>query len=170
MKSLVGILMKSLLIPIGLMLVSVLFSSCSGSTSSSTTLSPQVSRTEIENDYRVLFDLTNPAIAPKVAVVQDGSKLEKAMNYGFHSSLAKLAAGAKITSINFLSPSQCSQEAQMSPCAKVTYFILGTNGSPVLGQASTGYAVEISGKWYVSKSVVCSLLGFIYTNSTPPGC
>jgi len=151
-------------------LIALLISACSSSSPSSTTVSLAKSQLEIRKDFATLFDLSNPSITPKVNVVQDGEKLRSAMNYGFHSSLAKLASGARVSSIAFLNGSECTSEALTSPCAKVTYYILGQNGSPVLGQASTGYAVELNGKWYVAKSVVCSLLGFIYTNSTPPGC
>ena len=60
-----------------------------------------------------------------------------------------------------------------SPCAKVTYSILGQGGSALLG-GETGYAVYVNGKWLVAKPTVCSLLGLFYEatgkTGSPQGC
>jgi hypothetical protein len=61
-----------------------------------------------------------------------------------------------------------------SPCAKVTYDLLGPGGSPLFPTASSGYAVLSGGRWLVAKSTICGLLGLFFQASgrsgAPPGC
>jgi len=135
--------------------------------------SPAVSRNEISSSYATLFDLSNPHISPKVAVVQDGSSLRSTFANAVKLPLAKAASGATITKVNFLGKEGCSEGGIPYPCAKVTYDIMGTNGKPVL-TGSTGYAVFEHGKWLVAKTTICGLLSLATSNggkvSTPPGC
>ena len=69
--------------------------------------------------------------------------------------------------------SACTTAKLPSPCAKVSYDILGAGGTPLLA-GQTGYAVDVSGKWLVAKVTICTLLGLFYSaegkSGSPPGC
>ena len=134
------------------------------------TLPPiSVSKTEIDSAYMTLFDLANPAIAPKLLVVQDGSALRAAFTNAIHSALAKEAAGAKVEAIKIEQGADCTKEFLPSPCAAVVYDILGPNGKPVL-TGSAGGAVFLSSKWLVAKSTICTLLTLDNAGIPPTGC
>ncbi|MCL4313865.1 MAG: hypothetical protein M1131_07010 [Actinobacteria bacterium] len=132
-----------------------------------------VSQNEISSSYATLFDLSNPHVSPKVAVVQDGSSLRATFTNAVKLPLAKAAIGATVTKVDFLGKEGCSEGGVPYPCAKVTYDIMGTNGKPLLTN-STGYAIFEHGKWLVAKTTICGLLSLATSNggkvSTPPGC
>lgn len=128
-----------------------------------------VSTTDIEHAYSTLFDLANPAISPKLLVVQDGSALTKAFTVALHSALAKEAAGAKVDTIKIEQGATCTKEFLPSPCAAVTYDILGPSGKPVL-TGSSGGAVYLRSRWLVAKSTICTLLTLDNGGTTPSGC
>jgi hypothetical protein len=117
----------------------------------------------------VLFDLSNPTLAPKLAVVQNGSALEAAMKTALKSSLAKLAAGASVSAVTVETSAGCKGEFLPSPCAKVTYSILGKAHAVLLGN-SVGFAVYEHAKWLVSKGTICTLLSLENGGKQPPGC
>ncbi len=145
-------------------------SSSSPPASTTTTMSQSKAQQEITDAFGTLFNLQDPSIAPKIAVTQDGSSLASAMTSTFHSQLAKAAGGAKVESVTFDSASQCQIADLISPCAKVSYSIISPAGTPIFPTPSTGYAVEVDGKWLVSKSTICSLLSLASTSGTPKGC
>jgi hypothetical protein len=143
--------------------------SSSSSSGGGSTPSPAMSKADIKKAYMTLFDLANPSIAPKLAVVQDGQALKATMTKELHSALAKKAGGAKVQSIKLRSGSACQTEALPSPCALVTYTIVSPTNKPLLASAK-GFAVYVSSKWLVSKSTICTLLQLANGNKPPAGC
>jgi hypothetical protein len=127
----------------------------------------------ITQAYQTLFNFADPSVASKVAVIQDGASVEASLSEALSSSLATSATGANVAAISFPDSSVCTQAGLPSPCAQVTYDILGTTGAPILPN-NHGYAVSINGTWLVAKNTICVLLGLFYQASgktgTPPGC
>ena len=129
-------------------------------TTTTTTLpSPAASTAAIKHAYAVLFDLADPAVAPKLAVVQDGSALKSAMKTALKSGLAKEAAGATTQQGRRSSTgAACKNELLPSPCAKVTYDILSPAKTrrcsptpPAWPSTRTG-----TGSWPRPRSALCS--------------
>ena len=84
-----------------------------------TTLPPTAaSIAQIKMAYSVLFDLANPAIAPKLAVVQDGPTLRAAFTTALKSPLAKSAAGASVSKVTILHGAGCRTEFPPQPVCK----------------------------------------------------
>jgi hypothetical protein len=131
--------------------------------------SAAVSKTDIGVSYTTLFDLSNPAVAPKLAVVQDGSSLKAAFTAAIKSKLAKEAAGATVLSVQVEQGMACTNEVLPSPCAVVVYNIFSPS-KKVLLAGSKGSAVYESGHWLVAKTTICSLLTLDNGNKTPAGC
>ena len=123
--------------------------------------------------YNTLFNLANPNVPSKIAVIQDGSVLQAALTEALSSSLASSSAGTKIDSVKVLDATTCKSASLPSPCAKVVYDILGTTGTAILPN-SQGYAVFIGGHWLVAKATICGLLGLFYQaagkTGSPPNC
>jgi hypothetical protein len=142
-------------------------------TTTSVTINPATAQTDIGTSYSTLFDLSNPDLAPKVAVIQNGTQIQTAMQQALSSSLASSASGSKIDSVNILSAAACHKVPLPSPCAHVVYDILGANGTAILPN-SQGYAIYSNGQWLVAKATICGLLGLFEQaegkSSTPPGC
>jgi len=135
-----------------------------------TTLPPlSASKAAIDRAYSVLFDLSNPALAPKIAVIQNGSALESAMKAALKSSLAKLAAGADVSAVTVEEGAACKSEFLPSPCAKVTYSIVGADHKVLLGD-SVGFAIYHRPDWLVAKGTICTLLSLENGGKQPPGC
>jgi hypothetical protein len=135
-----------------------------------TTLPPlSSSKAAIDRAYSVLFDLSNPALAPKIAVIQNGSALESAMKAALKSSLAKLAAGADVSAVTVEEGAACKGEFLPSPCAKVTYSIVGADHKVLLGD-SVGFAIYHQPDWLVAKGTICTLLSLENGGKQPPGC
>ncbi len=148
--------------------ISVLLTACS---SSSTALpNAKTSQADISHAYSVLFDLSNPSVAPKIAVVQDGSSIKSSMAKELSSPLAKEASGATVNKVKILSASQCKAELLPNPCASVSYTI--TLPSLPTGNMTglKGYAVYQSGKWLVSKQTICGLFSLASNGITLSGC
>lgn len=116
-----------------------------------------------------LFDLASPAIAPKLAAVQDGSSLRSAFAAALKSPLAKEAGGAHVLSVAIEGKATCSSKSLPSPCALVTYNVLSPSGSALLTNQK-GFAVESGGHWLVSKMTICTLLTLDNGGTTPAGC
>ncbi len=138
-------------------------------TASSNAPTAAASRAAIEKAFKTLFDLADPSVPPKLAVVQDGQSIKAAMTSELSSPLAKKAAGAVVSSIQVKSGSACQTEALSSPCALVTYSIVSPSNKPLLAN-SKGFAVYVSSKWLVSKVTICTLLTLANGNKTPAGC
>jgi hypothetical protein len=130
--------------------------------------SPSQSDADIKNAYKILFDLANPAVAPKLAVVQSGQALQAAFTKALQSPLAKLAGGATVTSISLQTGSSCVKQSLPSPCAAVVYNIVSPKGS-VLESKLNGLALFSGGHWLVGKLTICGLLS-LESGSTPAGC
>ncbi len=128
-----------------------------------------MSTAAIKHAYSVLFDLANPALAPKIAVIQDGSVLEAAMKTALKSALAKSAAGATVSKVVIEQGTACKNEFLPSPCATVRYDILSPTKTPVLTNAA-GVAVYQHGHWLVGKVTICTLLELENSGAVPPGC
>jgi hypothetical protein len=165
---------------VGLTVLGVLgLAACGGgsatSTSSSTTTatsplpSAAVSKADIERSYTTLFDLSDPAVTPKLGVVQDGSALRAAFTAAIHSALAKQAGGATVLSVKVEQGSACTNEVLPSPCAVVVYDLFSPSKAVLLSN-SKGSAVWENGHWLVAKSTICSLLTLESGGKTPTGC
>jgi hypothetical protein len=141
--------------------------------SSSPSINQALVKPQVDAAYKTFFDLGNPSLDPKLAIIQDGSSLRSAVNAALTSSLAKSATGATIMSTAVISDAACTKAKVDTPCAKVTYSILGQGGMSLLGN-ETGYAVLVNNKWVVAKPTICSLLGLFYeatgASGAPPGC
>lgn len=128
----------------------------------------------IARAYATLFDFANHSVHAKTAVIQDGGTVRTAIAEALSSPLAKKATGAKVSAVRLLSSSRCGEAALPSPCAEVTYNLLGPSHKPLFASPSTGYAVYVRGRWLVAKSTICGLLGLFYSISghhgQPPGC
>jgi hypothetical protein len=149
-------------------------SSTSSTTTNATTSSiDPAASASIAQAYNTLFDLANPSVANKLAVIENGASLQQAMTEAESSRLSTSSGGATVTNVTLLSDTACQQTSLSSPCAKVVYDIVGTTGSVVL-PGNEGYAVLINGNWLVAKVTICQLLGLFYTaagkTGTPPGC
>jgi len=140
-------------------------------TSGGTTTLPSlaVSKSEIDQAFMTLFDLSNPAVAPKLKVVQDGASLQAAFAKALKSSLAKLAGGARVLTIKIETGGACKAEVLPSPCAAVKYDVLSPNND-ILLQGSNGFAVYENPHWLVSKSTICTLLTLENGGLPEPGC
>jgi hypothetical protein len=148
--------------------------STSSSTTSTTTVpvhlpSLSASRAQITLAYSVLFDLSDPAVTPKLAVVQDGPTLKAAFTAAIHSALAAEAGGAKVLSVKVEQGTACTDDVLPSPCAAVVYDILSP-AKAVLLSGSTGSAVYENSHWLVAKVTICALLTLDNGGKTPAGC
>lgn len=145
----------------------------SGSTTSSTATSTVPGRaqsvTDIKHAYSVLFNLSNPAVSPKLAAVQDGASLRAAMTTELKSPLAKLAKGAEVKSVSLLGASACQAETLPAPCAKVVYDILSAHSGKPLVRNAAGFAVYQAPTWKVAKATICTLIS-LGSGGTPSGC
>lgn len=177
---------RRVLVALAAFVPAVLLAACGSSASSTTTTTTSAATTtsgvpttlppasvsdhDIKTAYATLFDLANPAIAPKLAVVQDGASLQGAFTKAIHSPLAKEAAGASVSKITIEQGTDCTSTPGLtSPCATVVYDILGPNKKPVL-TGSSGSAVYESSHWLVSKTTICSLLTLEAGGVAPSGC
>jgi hypothetical protein len=156
--------------------VALVLAACGGSSGPSSTATSSTepasgagATTDVQQAYATLFDLASPAIAPKLAVVQDGAALQATITHELTSPLAKLAAGASVTDVAVQPTSTCSSELLPSPCAALEYAILSPAHKPLLA-ASKGFAVYVSGKWLVAKITICSLLSIASGGTAPAGC
>lgn len=154
-------------LPLVLAALALLVAACSSS-------SPGASASSlITASYKTLFNMANKSVEPKLAVVQDGASIRKAMIQALSSPLSSTAAGAKIDHATVLSSAGCTSLSLSAPCAEVTYDLLGTSGSPLMS-TQTGYAVELDSTWLVAKSTICKLFELFYDaegqTGHPPGC
>jgi hypothetical protein len=162
--------------PLALLALALLLGACSSSpapssagTSSTQPTSGAAATVDVQQAYETLFDLASPALAPKIAVVQDGSTLQASIAKELKSPLAKLAGGASVAHVEVQSASACTSDSLPSPCAALDYSILSPAHKPLLA-ASKGFAVYVSGKWLVAKITICSLLSIASGGSVPAGC
>jgi len=146
-------------------------SSTTSTTVPTTTTLPSLATSvaAIRHAYSVLFDLASPKVAPKLAVVQDGSALEAAFAAALKSPLAQSAGGAKVAKVTIEQGASCKNELLPSPCAKVTYSILSPNGSVLLPNTA-GLAIYQHTRWLVAKVTICALLELENSGTVPPGC
>lgn len=137
-------------------------------------MDPAKAKAAIGRAYATLFNFANRDVEAKTAVIQDGSSLRTAITQALSSPLAKKATGAKVSAVQLLSATRCGEAALPSPCARVTYDLLGPSARPLFTTPSTGYAVHVRDRWLVAKSTICALLGLFYSASgqqgQPPGC
>jgi hypothetical protein len=142
-------------------------------TTTTTTVGASTPSGEITQAYQTLFDFADPTVADKVAVIQNGASIQTALSQALSSSLGSSATGANVNDISFLDSATCTEDNLPSPCAQVTYDILGQGGTVILPN-NIGYAVSVNGTWLVATNTVCELLGLFYQaegkTGTPPGC
>jgi len=140
--------------------------------STPTTTQASTDSSAIAHAFDTLFDPSS-SIAAKEAVIENGASIETGLTNAFSSSLSSSATGASVDDISFPDSSGCTQAGLTSPCAQVTYDILGGNGSALLPN-NQGYAVSVDGTWLIATNTVCTLLGLFYTaegnTGSPPGC
>jgi hypothetical protein len=132
------------------------------------TTSVQV-RKAVTAAFSTVFDLSDPALSPKLAAIQDGSSLKAAMAAALRSPLARRATGAKVLAVVQQSTSACRAALLPAPCAAVRYEILGKKGTVFLAGAK-GYAVYQRPRWKVAKSTICALLSLESSGKAPAGC
>jgi hypothetical protein len=127
----------------------------------------------IGQSFNTLFDFADGSVTDKLAAVQDGTVLRQAMTEAVSTPFASSAYGARVDAFTVLDASDCARVPVLAPCARITYDVVGANGSVILPQ-SEGYAVSVDGQWLVAKSTVCGLFELFYQASgktgTPPGC
>jgi hypothetical protein len=140
----------------------------SGGTSATEPATGAGARAAITAAYSTLFNLANPAVEPKIAVIQDGGALRATLTATLKSPLAKKAGGAKVVTATPLATSACTNEALPAPCESVKFDILSTSGKTLL--PDNGFAVYIGGKWFVAKVTICGLLSLAAGGTTPAGC
>ena len=142
-------------------------------TTTTVAIDPTTAQADIGTVYNTLFNLANPSLAGKLAVIQNGQGISTALQQALSSSEASASQGSKIDSINILTAAQCAKQSLPPQCAHVIYDILGTGGTAILPM-NNGYAVFVSGQWLVAKATICQLLGLFYTaegkTGSPPGC
>jgi hypothetical protein len=142
-------------------------------TTTTVAINPATATADITTAYDTLFNLSNPSLPGKVAVIQDGSQVSPALQQALSSSEASAAQGAKIDSVNILTAAQCAKQSLPPQCAHVVYDILGTGGTAILPM-NNGYAIFSNGSWLVAKATICTLLGLFYSaegkTGSPPGC
>jgi hypothetical protein len=144
-------------------------SSSTPTTTTTTLPSVSASTAAIKHAYSVLFDLSDTSVAPKLAVVQDGSSIRSAMTSTLKTGLAKEAGGASTTATSIETGAPCRTEGLSSPCAKVVFNIDAPNGHPLLSH-DIGFAVYQKGKWLVAKNTICTLLELAGGGSALSGC
>jgi hypothetical protein len=150
---------------------------CSSSPKAATTttvaINPATAKADISTSYDTLFNLSNPAVGGKIAVIQNGASIKPALQQALSSSEASAAKGSKIDSVTILTAKQCTKASLPSQCAHVVYDILGAGNSAILPM-NNGYAVFTDGKWLVAKATICTLLGLFYSaegkTGSPKGC
>jgi hypothetical protein len=101
------------------------------------------------------------------ADLQDGPTLQAAYTQLSASPQAK-GTSAKVHDVVLLTSGDCKAQGIPSPCAKVTYDILG--GGQVLLPGSTGFSVKLNGKWLVAKRTFCDLALLGNNNQPVQGC
>lgn len=149
----------------------VLSAAACGSSSPSGPSTGAAATAAITKAYETLFDLANPALAPKIAVIQDGAALSSAFSGILKSPLAKLAGGANVISTAPLSASGCQSHNLPAPCDSVKFNIVSTKGKVLLRDSGFAvYAAEGGGTWLVAKVTVCGLLSLAAGGKTPQGC
>jgi hypothetical protein len=161
-----------------LLTVAVTAAACSSNNTASTTSTTKpvdmaAAPGLVQQAYNTLFNFSDKTVASKVAVIQDGAAVQSSLAEALASPLSSSTTGSKIDSTTVLEGSACTAQHVTAPCAKVTYDLLGANGSAVLG-GQTGYAVYDNGSWLVAKVTICTLLGLFYSaegkSGSPPGC
>jgi hypothetical protein len=142
-------------------------------TTTTVAINPATAQADIATSYNTLFNLSNPALAGKLAVIQNGQSITGALQQALSSSEASASQGSKIDSITIDTAAQCAKAMLPPQCAHVVYDILGTGGTAILPN-NNGYAVFSNGQWLVAKVTICQLLGLFYTaegkTGSPPGC
>ncbi|HLX87170.1 MAG TPA: hypothetical protein VKR22_01720, partial [Acidimicrobiales bacterium] len=155
--------------------VGVTAGACSSSNTAATTTTVNAATAEqdIAAAYCTVFNFQDKTVATKIAVIQNGATITGSFSDALNSSLSSAATGSKIDTTDLLTSAQCTTQKLPSPCAKITYDLLGAGGSSLLA-AQTGYAVDVNGKWLVAHLTICTLLGLFYNAEgkagSPPGC
>jgi hypothetical protein len=159
--------------PLGALVI--LVAAC-GSTTTSTVnpLNTTTAKADITRAYSTVTNFSDGDLAAKTSAIEDGSSLTESFSQALSSALAKSATGARVLDVTMLSGSACTDKGLSSPCATVSYYLLGPQGNPLPGSPSTGQAVYKDGKWLVTKSTGCSLVERFYMaagrKGFPPGC
>ncbi len=68
-------------------------------TTTTVAINPATATADITTAYNTLFNLSNPSLPGKVAVIQDGSQVSPALQQALSSSEASAAQGSKIDSV-----------------------------------------------------------------------
>jgi hypothetical protein len=161
------------LTPLGALMI--LSAACGTSTTSTVNaLNTTTAKVDITRAYSTVTNFSDDDLSAKTSAIEDGSTLTESLSQALSSALAKSATGARVLDVTMLSGSACTDKGLSSPCATVSYYLLGPQGTPLPGSPSTGQAVYKDGKWLVSKSTGCSLVERFYTaagrKGFPPGC
>ncbi|MHB8438150.1 MAG: hypothetical protein ACYDD4_03195 [Acidimicrobiales bacterium] len=161
------------LIPTLVCVLAVGITACGSSGPSAQPPNPATSNTQIAAAYEGVFNFTDKQLASKEAHIQDGRSIDQGLSAAANSSLSSGIGGASVQSTSILNSSGCTAAKVSSPCASVSYSILGTNGVVLYG-GQKGYAVYVGGKWLMAKTTICNLLTLFWNASgkqgSPPGC
>jgi hypothetical protein len=127
----------------------------------------------IAESFNSFFDFSSGTVTDKLAVVEGGAGLRRALTEALSNPFARAATGAKVEGTNLLDPAACGRASLPAPCALVTYDVVGAKEAVILPHAQ-GYAVSVDGRWRLAKVTVCDLFELFYEASaktgTPPGC
>ena len=128
----------------------------------------------ISKAYEVFFNFGKKSIPAKLAYVQDGPTVERALTRAVNSRLAGSIQGADVHKVTLLSSPACRSINIPWPCATVKYQMesLASGGGET--PDNTGYAVYGSGVWLVAKATTCFLLDIFSQAESrsmhAPGC
>jgi hypothetical protein len=131
----------------------------SGSTSSASTGSvSETAALAVEQTWTKFFDYQT-STADRQALLEDGASLGRAMAIG--DKLAKQQKLEETVDVKTITTADATH-------ASVTYDIL-SHGTVLLPDAN-GVAIQVDGKWLVSKQSFCGLIELGAGGKTIPGC
>ena len=127
----------------------------------------------IADSFNSFFDFSGGTVTAKLAVVEGGGALRRALTEALSNPFARAATGAKVDDTKMLDPAACARASLSAPCTLVTYDVVGAKDAVILPN-SQGYAVSVDGSWRLARVTVCELFELFYQASaktgTPPGC
>ncbi len=126
-------------------------------------------KAEITTTFETFFDGRNKDYAAKVAILEEGDKLQKILSTP-NPETADIAAksGTKVQSIEFLDETACDMAGVSHPCALVVHDLIDVTTNATLLPGQKSYSVHLDGKWKLAKITFCGLLSLGGQN--PPEC
>jgi hypothetical protein len=125
------------------------------STTGASTTAVVDDKTAITNAIMLFFDMTNPDIDAKVAVLENGEKYRTMISDTLKDPVGSTLS-TKVTAVDLLADSACPGAGVASPCAKVTHDLYTGDLPALLNRVS--YAIKVGGKWVVAAKSWCDLV------------